>query len=339
MMTSRFPFTSFPSGWFRIAYSDELRPGQVKPLRYFGQDLVLFRTQQGQAHVLDAHCPHLGAHLGYGGKVKGETIQCPFHGWCLEGQGQCVDIPYASKIPPKAQIRAWPVREVNGLIMMYYSPDQEQPTWEMPELPEYNSEEWVMLKRISWRNIKTHVQEIGENGSDIAHLTCRHPQAVMEFDRGTAPEINGPFFTYRTNPTYKNKFPIPMINPRLTVAHEFTCYGLGFLATRVRVNVLGGVWILFDIFPTPIDQEYIELKGVFGVKKIVNRVITRFIGSDPAREAEMAIYQDMPMWENKLYRSNPNLCEGDGPITEYRRWVRQFYSEQKNLTKVLVQQS
>ncbi|WP_424102266.1 Rieske 2Fe-2S domain-containing protein [Moorena producens] len=339
MIASRFPFTSFPSGWFRIAYSDELRPGQVKPLRYFSRDLVLFRTQQGQAHVLDAHCPHLGAHLGHGGKVKGETIQCPFHGWCLEGQGQCVDIPYASKIPPKARIRAWPVREVNGLIMMYYSRDQEQPTWEMPQLPEYNSEEWVMLKRISWRNIKTHVQEIGENGSDIAHLTCRHPQAVKDFERGTPPEINGPVFTYRTNPTYKNKFPIPMINPKLTVSHEFTCYGLGFLATRVRVNVLGGIWILFDLFPTPIDEEYIELQGIFGVKKIVNRVITRFIGSDPAREAEMAIYQDMPMWENKLYRSTPNLCEGDGPIREYRRWVRQFYSEQKNLAKVLVQQS
>ena len=62
-MKSRFPFTSFPNGWYRLAYSDELRPGQVKPLHYFDKDLVLFRTENGKAYVLDAHCPHLGAHL------------------------------------------------------------------------------------------------------------------------------------------------------------------------------------------------------------------------------------------------------------------------------------
>ena len=44
---SRFPFTPFANGWFRVAYSDELHPGQVKPLYYFGKDLVLFRTDNG----------------------------------------------------------------------------------------------------------------------------------------------------------------------------------------------------------------------------------------------------------------------------------------------------
>jgi len=43
-MTTRFPFSAFPSGWFRVGYSGELPPGKVKPLHYLGQDLVLFRT-------------------------------------------------------------------------------------------------------------------------------------------------------------------------------------------------------------------------------------------------------------------------------------------------------
>ena len=54
---------SFPEGWFRIGYSEELAVGQVVPLRYFGRALVLFRTESGIAQVLDAHCAHLGAHL------------------------------------------------------------------------------------------------------------------------------------------------------------------------------------------------------------------------------------------------------------------------------------
>ena len=70
-MVARFPFPPYANGWFQIAYSDELAPGDVKAVRNFGQDFVLFRTEAGVAHVLDAHCPHLGAHLGYGGKVEG----------------------------------------------------------------------------------------------------------------------------------------------------------------------------------------------------------------------------------------------------------------------------
>ena len=74
-----------PNGWFAVAWSRELHAGDVRPIHYFGEDLVLFRTRSGQARVLDAFCPHLGAHLGYGGRVMGETVRCPFHGWQFDG--------------------------------------------------------------------------------------------------------------------------------------------------------------------------------------------------------------------------------------------------------------
>ena len=73
--------------------ADSLPPGGVLSLRYFGRELVLFRTESGEPRVLDAFCPHLGAHLGHGGKVQGESIRCPFHGWCFDGRGACTAIP------------------------------------------------------------------------------------------------------------------------------------------------------------------------------------------------------------------------------------------------------
>ena len=73
---NRFPYTEFPTGWFALAASHEVAPGAVKPLHNFGIDLVLFRTESGQVVVTDPYCPHLGAHLGYGGRVEGETIRC-----------------------------------------------------------------------------------------------------------------------------------------------------------------------------------------------------------------------------------------------------------------------
>ena len=39
------------------------------------------------------------------------------------------------------------------------------------------------------------------------------------------------------------------------------------------------------------------------------------------------VLDDMPIWDNKSYVANPILCDGDGPINKFRKWVSQFYSE------------
>src|SRR5271167_167629 len=55
------PYTDFATGWYVIGYSGEIKPGEVKPARWFNQDLVVFRTASGVLSVLDAYCPHMGA--------------------------------------------------------------------------------------------------------------------------------------------------------------------------------------------------------------------------------------------------------------------------------------
>jgi 3-ketosteroid 9alpha-monooxygenase subunit A len=69
-----------PSGWFAVATSEEIAIRDVAIRHYFGQDLVVFRTESGAVSVFDPYCPHLGAHLGHGGRVEGERLRCPFHG-------------------------------------------------------------------------------------------------------------------------------------------------------------------------------------------------------------------------------------------------------------------
>ena len=34
---------------------------------------------------------------------------------------------------------------------------------------------------------------------------------------------------------------------------------------------------------------------------------------------------DFIIWNNKRYRPNPLLCDGDGPILPFRKWFSQFY--------------
>ena len=84
----------FPTGWFIVAFASDLDAGQVKRLHYFGEELVLFRTESGQVHVMDAYCQHLGANLGVGGTVEGENIACPWHGWRYGlTDGECSTLP------------------------------------------------------------------------------------------------------------------------------------------------------------------------------------------------------------------------------------------------------
>jgi phenylpropionate dioxygenase-like ring-hydroxylating dioxygenase large terminal subunit len=124
-----------PNGWFAVDWSRELREGDVKPIHYFGEDLVLFRTRSGVARVLDAFCPHLGAHLGHGGRVMAETVRCPFHGWQYDGaSGQCTHIPYCERIPPQARVRSWDVQEKNGLVFVWRHAEAKPPEWDFPAL-------------------------------------------------------------------------------------------------------------------------------------------------------------------------------------------------------------
>jgi 3-ketosteroid 9alpha-monooxygenase subunit A len=212
----------YPNGWFQVAYANELAPGAVKPLRYFGKDLVLFRTEAGEAKLLDAHCPHLGAHLGHGGKVKGDCIECPFHAWKFDGAGACTEIPYGKKIPPRATLGTWPLREVNGLLMTWHHAGGEAPAWDVPVLPEFGNPEWTPYETRSWK-IRTHTQEMAENSVDSAHFLYLHGTQEMPT---TNAEVIGPLL-HTTSQTL-------MKTPQGKVKGEIDVHvhGVGFTTTR-----------------------------------------------------------------------------------------------------------
>src|SRR5260221_14414709 len=140
----RYPFPPYPTGWYLLAESASLAPGDVVPLHYFGRELVLFRTEGGEPVLLDAHCPHLGAHLGHGGTVDGEGIRCPFHSWRFDSTGRCEDVPYkTSPGVPDTGVACWPLREASGLILVHFSQHGHAPEWRMPDQPDWGMPGWV----------------------------------------------------------------------------------------------------------------------------------------------------------------------------------------------------
>jgi phenylpropionate dioxygenase-like ring-hydroxylating dioxygenase large terminal subunit len=313
---SRFPFPRYPNGWFQVAYSDELPASGVLPLKYFGRDLVLFRTEDGTANLLDAHCPHLGAHLGHGGKVVGDCIKCPFHAWKFDGAGQCKEVPYSPRVPPKAKIGRWHLREVNGLIMAWYHDKGEAPSWDIEAIPEYDSPSWTPYERRRWK-IKTHNQEMAENAVDSAHFHYVH--GTLE-KPSSAAQVDGHILRVIS----ETKMKTPM-GPT-TGSVESISMGFGYALTRFK----GIVETLLVASVTTIDEDYVDVRFSFTVKKHEHESVTSTVGAAFIREIERQLGQDIPIWENKIYINPPLVVEGDGPIGIFRRWVKQFYGEEKN---------
>lgn len=169
----------YPNGWFALLESSQLRRGQVKHIAALGQNFAVFRTQKGTVSVLDAYCPHLGANMGEGGRVRGECLECPFHGWLFNGaDGRCQDIPYSDKVPEFAKTKAWDCCEVNQLIFVWHHAESTAPDWRPKPLEEISNGSW----RYQGRNeflVNCHIQEIPENGADWAHLSAVHGPSMF----------------------------------------------------------------------------------------------------------------------------------------------------------------
>ena len=143
---SRYPFPSYPRGWFAVAFSHEVGEGDVLTRQAFGEELVLFRDGEGKVAVLHPHCPHMGAHLGRGGCVEDGAIRCPFHGMRFDGTGACVSIPGEVKIPPAMKTPAWEAREVDGAVLVWHDPAGAPPSFEPPAYFELRgSEGWTEM--------------------------------------------------------------------------------------------------------------------------------------------------------------------------------------------------
>jgi nitrite reductase/ring-hydroxylating ferredoxin subunit len=307
--------SGIPSGWYVVGYSDELAAGELRRLHYLGREWVALRGADGALAVLDAYCPHLGAHFGHGGRVEDGTLRCPFHGWRFDARGACVEIPYATRIPPLARAERCEALERNGMLFVWYDAAGRAPFFDVPELPEWHdpafTKRWL---RYEW-TLATHPQEMAENGVDWQHFPVVH---FMEAPRDTRTRFEGPAYHWSIDSGKEHT--LQALHERFELSGEN--WGIGYSITRQK----GAFRTVVATGMTPVDH------GTVAVKL---GVIARRDGRDAAElEQRLRTYmeehavvarQDFHIWENKRYRPAPLLCEEDGPIAEYRRWARQFY--------------
>ena len=325
-----------PFGWFAVAASANLAPGGVQPLFFFEQHLVLFRTEDGQAHLTGAFCPHLGAHLGHGGTVEGNALVCPFHGWRFDGSGACVGVPYASAMPARAArgpcLRSYPVIERSGKVWAWYHPRQLAPLFELDSVPELGDPEWSEPDRYEWE-VDAPIQEAGENAVDVAHFVTVHgaaevPKAKIDLvghRRETRLTVMAPAIDDNGNLDLGRMVPAELVTTNCGP-------GMGTQVFRLGCHVV----MLATV--APITARRMKMTFAFtwplGLSDSA-QMVARGLSAEIVRQ----VNQDIPIWEHKAYHEHPMLCDGDGPIAKYRRWFRQFYDDGGESTDAVAQEA
>jgi len=313
--SERYPLPPVPDGWYAVGDSAALAPGEARPARWFGRELVLFRGHDGAARLFDAHCPHLGAHLGHGGCVEGDGIRCPFHGWRFDGEGRLAEVPRLGREPPRASVRAWPVREAEGRIFAWFHARGAAPGWELPEIRDGDPSRWTDWITERWE-VRTHVQDMAENILDRAHFLHVHDMEAPDAPRFEI-SFDGPAMTVEQN---------MKMTSDAAIASRTTNWGPGISLTRVDVGPIHSVTFITH---TPVEPELVEFRLSFSMHRFDDPAATAYVERRNREVVNLQASQDMPIWEHKVYRERPILTALDGPVHEYRRWYAQFYSERE----------
>src|SRR5262247_2937013 len=184
--------------WLPFLPSAELPEpdGAPKKVRLLGEDLVAFRDTQGTVGLMAANCPHRGASLFFG-RNEECGIRCVYHGWKFDVTGRCVDMPSEpaeSSFKDKVRARAYPCRDVNGVLWTYMGPRTSPPTFpplEINTLPvEQAYPPIMMMEECNW--VQALEGDIDSSHIDWVHAR-RRPDVTLRgtwnFDRRPRLEI------------------------------------------------------------------------------------------------------------------------------------------------------
>jgi len=278
-------------------------------------------------HVLDAFCPHLGANLGVGGKVVGDCIECPFHGWQYSGDtGKCTNIPYSKTIPEVAKTRSWPVRELNDCIFLWHDVDANPPTYELPAFKHFQR---MRNHGCIEHLVPCHCQEGPENGTDFQHFHFLHSDFVTKWLW---------FVKHKWSASWEQAKPPNQHMADMVIRTEFTFFGyripkLEFISKITQIGP-GCVHLEFDI---GLGSRVVFNETVTPIAPLLQRVhhvcwadwwVPRFIPKIMLKMLIMQYERDVPIWSNKAYLRKPMIQKEDGQVAKFRRYYSQFYSKQ-----------
>ena len=178
-----------PNHWYAILESSEVKRGRPIGITRFGEKLVVWRDESGHVACLHERCPHRGVALSTG-RLVGDCVECPFHGFRFDAMGRCMLIPANGRnapVPAVFKAVAYTTREAHDFVWVWYgeprAPEQLPP---LPFFDDIDGSFTYLTLRDHW---KVHYTRAIENQLDVVHLPFVHRNTI---GRGGRTVVDGP---------------------------------------------------------------------------------------------------------------------------------------------------
>lgn len=322
---------NYPKGWWMIAFSGDVGRSRVRALRVLESDVVLWRDTDGDLSCQSAHCPHLGAHLGYGGEVQGKSIRCPFHGWRFGSDGQVVDQPGPlARHQRNGCLDNFRVVERYGAIFLWNGADE--PDHDMPDVLEKLevSEDDVVFAQHRWF-LPFPAKWFVENVCDGMHFAIAHDAAewgetVVTEETPTSmvmrDVLHGPRRWYSIENVKRRFYRRELMNLLTPVTNDLIMESYCGTLHLIRLLGAGKLGSNFASW-TPVDDTSHYLMSVVIMPKIripiVGPQLQRLLNFGMAIAEWSTVVQDAPIMLHRKERVNPAYTPYDKGLIKFRR--------------------
>jgi Phenylpropionate dioxygenase and related ring-hydroxylating dioxygenases, large terminal subunit len=308
--------------WYAVLPSKAVKKGQVTGVKRLNLELAFFRGEDGMLGCVADQCTHRGAALSKG-KVKGNCVECPFHGIQFDEEGRCTLIPAngrASKLDlSRYNVKKYLVKEHCSIIYLWYG-DETKATEKLPFFDEDVDDSWVYSEIEDLWN--SHYSRCIENQLDVVHLPFIHHNTI---GRGNKTIVNGPkielfdggLLTSANNSLDEGQAPLSADQCEIKPTY------LKFLFPNIWMNHISDKMKVIIYF-APVDDEntilYIRFYSRVAGNRPIDAIVAwlgKFGNRVIERQDKRIVITQKP--KASSYRSAEKLVAGDSPIIQYRR--------------------
>ncbi|HEY7992022.1 MAG TPA: Rieske 2Fe-2S domain-containing protein [Stellaceae bacterium] len=300
--------------WHPIATSAQLPSPDCAPLRtkLLGENFVVFRDSDGKVGVLDEGCPHRGVSLALG-RVEEGGLRCLYHGWKFNVEGKLLETPNHPdpRICDVIKAKAYPVREVSGLIWAYIGDAAKEPPFRryaFDEVPASNR----VIHRI---DVQANYLQLAEGGVDSSHVGILHTNQVrpswramrQSSDQGVLDaavmEDNAPSLEIEDTPF---GYHYAAIRQSMAGGGKRNVRVTPFILPTLRV--IPATFYYFNVFETPMDDVSTATYIVtHSDRPLVDEEITKVVGLDDTRFYSRSECAFTATWAERLGQDRASM--------------------------------
>lgn len=159
------------NSWYVASWSREI-VRNLTPITVLGEDIVLFRTSEGAPVALENACPHRKLPLSKG-RLRGDTVECGYHGLTFDRAGSCVAAPSQERIPPAARVRSYPVADRWNLLWIWMGDPDRADEAAIFEVPNHANPAWGLTDG-GVMDIDCNYLYVTDNLLDPSHVAWVH---------------------------------------------------------------------------------------------------------------------------------------------------------------------